>query len=284
MLPQATPSSMIPGIILPSLEADQAEGLRRLFVEDVRRMIALVSCGGLQQGGALLAHLAASLAGMGRRVLMLDEGLSAGHRHEIFAATPVHDLDDVLQGVVDINRAITATPCHVDLIVGGGRVLALTRTGVEVRIGLINAFHRLAGQYDVVLINAGSDPIQTRPSFAWACQDVIVFCPNHPDVVTHAYSQIKLLHQAGERRFHLLFSGSDDVQAQALFRRVATVSRRHLQLMPTCLGALSMLGRLPDDVVDQVLAWPLPAHLAGHFPALMQRLLRGNHARAFVPH
>lgn len=270
--------------ILPRLAPDQAEGLRRLFVEDVRRMIALVSCGDRQQGADLLAHLAAMLAGQGNRVLMLDESLSAGKPHVAFSVTPEHDLDDVLNEALEIERAITSTASRVDLIAGGGRARTLTQPRMEARIGLVNAFYRLAGQYDVVLVNAGSDSIQSRPSFAWACQDVIVLCHEHPDSVTQAYAQIKTLHQAGERRFHLLFSGADEAVAQALFRRVATVSRRHLQLMPTYLGVLSATGRLSAEVAGQVLAWPLPEHQAGHFPALMRRLLRASHSRAFVFH
>jgi flagellar biosynthesis protein FlhG len=268
--------------VLPRLMPDQAEGLRRLFVEDVRRMIALVPCGDLRQGGDLLAHLAAKLAGQGKRVLMLDESLSAGEQHGVFSVRPKYDLDGVLHEALEIEHVITGTPCRVDLIAGGGRAVTLSQPRMEARIGLVNAFYRLAGQYDVVLINTGSDSIQNRPSFAWACQDVIVLCHDHQDSATQAYAQIKTLHQAGERRFHLLFSGAGDAASQLLFRRVASVCRRHLQLMPACLGVLSAAGRLPEEVAGQILAWPLPEHQTGHFPALMRRLLHGSHARAFV--
>ena len=269
---------------MPRLAPDQAEGLRRLFVEDVRRMIALVSCGEQQEGAELLAHLAAMLAAQGKRVLMLDESLSAGKSHVALSVTPAHDLDDVLNEDLEIENVITPTAWNVDLIAGGGRARTLTRPRMEARIGLVNAFYRLAGRYDVVLINTGSDPIQRRPSFAWACQDVIVLCDDQPEAMTQAYAQIKSLHQAGERRFHLLFDVIDEAVAQAMFRRVASVSRRHLHLMPTYLGVLSAGGRLPAEVADQVLAWPLPAQQAGHFPALMRRLLRGGPSRAFVSH
>lgn len=267
---------------MPRLMPDQAEGLRRLFVEDIRRMIALVPCGDLSRGTDLLAQLARLLAEQGSRVLMLDENLSAGRRHVAFSATPQHDLDSVLNDALAIEHTITPTACQVDLIAGGGRAITLTRPRMEARIGLINAFYRLAGQYDVVLVNAATDSMQGRPSFAWACQDVIVLGHDHPDSMTQAYAQIKALHQAGERRFHLLFSGASDAVAQTLFRRVASVSRRHLQFMPTYLGVLSATGRLPEEIAGQVLAWPLPEHQAGHFPALMRRLLHGSHSRAAV--
>lgn len=263
------------------LAPDQAEGLRRLFVADVRRMIALVSTGAI--GSALVARVAAAMTAQGKRVLVVDEQLSAGKPHAMFAVTPEHDLDSVLHEAIDIERAIVATACGAHLLAGGGRTRPLSRPRMEARIGLVNAFYRLAGQYDVVLVNAPGDTLQSRPSFAWACQDVMILCDDQPDSVTHSYALIKLLHQSGERRFHLLFTGMDDGVAEAMFRRVASVSRRHLHLMPASLGVFPLAEPASSAfhawLAAQVQTWPLPEHQAGHFPALMHRLLRGSTSR-----
>lgn len=263
------------------LAPDQAEGLRRLFVADVRRMIALISTGAT--GSALVAHLAAVMTMQGKRVLVVDEQLSAGRPHAAFAVTPEHDLDGVLHEAINIEQALVATPCGAHLLAGGGRTRPLSRPRMEARIGLVNAFYRLAGQYDLVLVNAPGDTLQSRPSFAWACQDVMILCDGQQDSVTHSYALIKLLHQAGERRFHLLFTGMDDSMAEVIFRRVASVSRRHLHLMPANLGVFPVdepaSGFFHARLAAQVQTWPLPEHQAGHFPALMRRLLRGNSDR-----
>lgn len=267
---------------MTQLLPDQAEGLRRLFQADVRRMITVLSPAGDGVGHEFAAGLATALAGQGRKVLLLDESLAAGERHPVFGATARHDLATVMLHQAEIDKAILCAMPGIDLLAGGGQSGTLPRPRMEARIGLVNAFYRLAGKYDVVLVDAGADGVHSRPSFAWACQDVIMLCGNQPDASTAVYSHIKSLHQAGERRFHLLFSGMSAERAQALYRSIATVSRRHLQVMPEMLGVLPAAGDLPSgyfaQLADSVLTWPLPAHKAGHFPALMRRLLGGANA------
>lgn len=271
------------GTCLAKSLPDQAEGLRRLFAADVRRMIALVAVGGHSNGRLVAAGLAVALAGHGKKVLLLDEFLSAGELHAAFGISPKHDLGAVLLSRIEIEAAIMPTASGVHVLAGGGHAHTLPRPRMEARIGLVNAFYRLAGKYDVVLVNVRADSVGSRPSFAWACQDVVVLCGSQPDMATEAYTQIKLLHQADERRFHLLFCGLDQIRAQILYRNVAAVSRRYLHLMPEDLGILPGDADVSAEFFGQlawtVQSWPLPEHKAGHFPALMRRLLRGTNPR-----
>jgi flagellar biosynthesis protein FlhG len=261
------------------LSPDQAEGLRRLFVADVRRMVAFVTADKNASGGGLVEGLASALAAQGQKVLLLDESLSAGDVPALSSLPVRDDLGRVLEKGSDMESAVVHTAIGVDLLAGGSHARTLPRPALESRIGLVNAFYRLAGKYDVVLVNAGSDSVNSRPSFAWACQDVIVLCGMRSDEVTHAYGHIKLLHQSGERRFHLLFGEADPARARVLYKNVATVCRRHLHLMPEYLGALQQQDSASREyfyhLAEVVQSWPLPEQKTGHFPALMQRLLRG---------
>lgn len=258
---------------------DQAEGLRRLFVADVRRMIAVLSAGKPAQGNDVASCLAIGLAGQGRRVLLLDETLSAGDHHPLFGLAMKHDLDSIMLRQTEIETAIVPCADGIHLLAGGGQARTLPRPRMETRIGLVNAFYRLAGKYDAVLVNAGRVALHSRPSFAWACQDVIMHCDKHADSATEAYGYIKSLHQSGERRFNLLYGGMTQAQAQKLYRNVTTVSRRHLQVMPEYLGVLpaapGAAAEFMAGLASMVQSWPLPEHKGGHFPALMRRLLNG---------
>lgn len=263
---------------------DQAEGLRRLFITDVRRMVALLSATENPADRRIVASLAATLAEQGRKVLLLDESSSAEDAPAHYGLPLKHDLNTLLLSGVEIEAAIARTASGVDLLAGGNQVRHLPRPKMEARMALINAFYRLAGKYDVVLVNASADAVGSRPSFAWACQDVIVVCGDQPDAVTESYARIKLLHQAGERRFHLLFRAQDDLRAQTFYRNIAAVSRRHLQLLPEYLGVLPAPADGEPDfytkLAQAVQSWPMPEHKAGHFPDLMRRLLRGAHSQA----
>lgn len=262
--------------------------MRRLFVPDVRRMVALVFDG--EAGADLAARVAAVLAAQGSRVLLLEESLSSGSFHPVLASTPAHDLDGVLHGTVEVEQAIVATDCGVHLLAGGNRSCPRSRGGMEAYIGLVNSFYRLAGRYDMVLVNTPDGVLQGHPSFAWACQDVIVVqCGGVTDAAARTYATIKRLHQSGERRFHLAYTGMDEATANIAFSRLAAVSRRHLQVMPDHLGTGSVpegvvASHFPASLAAHIQSWPLPEHQAGHFPALMRRLLRGNVTRAVAPH
>lgn len=274
-MPPASPARAW-GPAVTSLLPDQAEGLRRLFAADTRRMVALVSTGPLAGGRAIAAGLSAALTVQGERVLLLDETVGMGDAD--YACSFRQDLNTVLAGRCDIDAAIVHISGGPDLLAGGGmHARTLPRPRTEARIGLVNAFYRLAGGYGVVLVHTAAELLVRHPSFAWACQDVIVLCGGEPDAVTTAYGQIKALQQSGARRFHLLFAGVEQERARTLFRNVAAVSRRHLQLMPELLGVLPPVPSRSyfAELADALRGWPLPEQKAGHFPALMRRLLQG---------
>lgn len=266
---------------MTQLAQDQAEGLRRLFTADMRRMVGMMQAGRDGTVQALAYGVAAALAGQGNKVLLLDEMLAAGDRHPAGSAPIAHDLSTLLMRARDMQAAIVNTGHGVALLAGGGTAHLVPRPRMEAHIGLVNDFYRLAGRYDIVLVAAAQQP-QWRPSFVWACQDVILLSDGAAASLTALYGHIKTLQQSGARRFHLLFEEMETAQAAALYRNVAAVSRRHLQLMPEHLGIV------PADAMQsaafcrrlavQLQTWPVPEQRNGHFPALMRRLLAGPRA------
>jgi len=257
---------------------DQAEGLRRLFVGDRRRMVALV--GGHHPEADVAQKLALSLAAQGRKVLLLDESLLAGSWYDSLQCPVHYDLHDVMLRGLEIDEVLTRSPSGIDLLAGGENPQLAPRPSMESRIGLVNAFYRLAGKYDVVLVDAlRSEPVR-HPSFTWACEDVIVMCGGEPHCTTRAYAYIKAMQENGDRRFHLLYQHVDSQRAHGLYRSLAAVSRRNLQVMPESLGNLPEQDLFEADFYQRLSAvllhWPLPENKTGHFPALMRRLLGGQ--------
>lgn len=257
---------------------DQAEGLRRLFVGDRRRMVALV---GSEQRDRGVAHkLAVALASQGKKVLLLDESLVGGKWFDPLQLAVHYDMSDVMLRGLEIDQVVSRSPYGIDFIAGGEDAAQLMRPTMEARIGLVNAFYRLAGQYDVVLVDAlRSEPVK-RPSFVWACEDVIVICGGEGHCTTRAYAYIKAMQESGDRRFHVLFELADSLRAQGLHRSLASVSRRHLHVMPESLGNVPENDFFEADFYQQLAAtlqhWPLPENKTGHFPALMRRLLANS--------
>lgn len=240
-------------------------------------MVAVLPASGHESLQAVFT-IACQLASRGKRILVLDELWQAGEPHPIFGMTPRNDLGMVLVQHEELENALVKTAEGIDFLAGAS-ASHMPRPKMESRIGLVNAFYRLAGQYDAVLINACVDAANSRPSFAWACQDVIVLSEDNPDSMTDVYARIKLLHQSDKRRFHLMFCATDTERAAALYRSIAAVSRRHLHVMPEYQGVLPSVSedrtRFLRNLAETIESWPMPEHKAGHFPDLMRRLLRG---------
>ncbi|MBU3736545.1 MAG: MinD/ParA family protein [Methylobacterium sp.] len=260
---------------MAKLLPDQAEGLRRLFVGERRRMVALV--GSEQRDHGVASKLAMALAAQRKKVLLLDESLTGGRWYDPFQVAVHYDLSDIMLHGLEIDQALATGGSGVDLIAGGEDAARLESPSMEARIGLVNAFYRLAGQYDVVLVDTlHSEPVK-RPSFIWACEDVIVISGGDGHCTTRAYAYIKAMQENGDRRFHLLFEQVDSARAHGLHRSLASVSRRHLQVMPESLGNVPDNDLFEADFYRQLasalLRWPLPENKTGHFPALMRRLL-----------
>jgi MinD-like ATPase involved in chromosome partitioning or flagellar assembly len=245
-----------------------------MFSGDMRRMIGILSEPGSASGQVLSASLATTLGAAGSKVLLLDESLTTGEVHPMFGMDIVRDLSQVLRDKSSMKSALTKITPGVDFLAGGLGYVA-HRPEVASHTGFINAFYRLAGAYDVVLINAVEDGAG-YPSFTWAAQDIIVLCGDRGGSVTTAYARIKALCQAGKRRFHLLFEQMSAERAQMLYRNLAAVSHRHLREFPEDLGVLPWEATEVFFTVlaDSVREWPLPENRDGHFRAFMQRLMR----------
>lgn len=264
---------------MSQLIQDQAEGLRRLFAANLRRMVSVMQEGRSGTAQALAYGVAAALAGQGNKVLLLDEMLVAGDRHPASSAVIRHDLATLLMRPRAMKSAIVTTGHGVALLAGGGSTRLTPRPRMEAHIGLINDFYHLTGGYDIVLVALTGQPVW-RPSFALACQDIIMLSDAVPASLTTLYRHIKTLQQFGERRFHLLFEQTDAAQAAVLFHNVAVTSRRHLRLLPEFLGALpaeaaeaaAFCWRLAGELKN----WPLPEQSSGHFPVLVRCLLAGH--------
>lgn len=260
---------------------DQAEGLRRMFAGDVRRMIGVLSERDSHHGRELSANLAMTLGTNGSRVLLLDESLMAGEVHAMFGASAAYDLFQVVHEQVDMVSALVTVAPNVHFLAGGMAYMA-RRPEDDNRDALVSALHQLADAYDVVLINAAEEGARAYPSLAWAAQDIIVLCGDRSDSVTTAYAHIKALQLAGERRFHVMFEPMPVELAQTMYRNLASVSRRHLRDTP---GDLGVLPHQPSDsffakLAEHIHAWPLPKHKDGHFRAFMQRLLQRTSLRS----
>lgn len=227
---------------------DQAEGLRRLLGRDALRVVTVISGKPRAGQSSVVANLACALAGQGKSVLIVDEGIGADSCAVRLGLAPRIELAQVLKGqtplpqaLLPYNDAIRVLPAREGL----RRLPGLTPQAHE---QLARALQAMPWKPDIALIDLAADRAQhTLPAASAADAVLVVLGPGHA-AITQAYSLIKQLAQEyGQRQFHLLAAKTkDDAEANAIYNNMAEAATRYLH------ARLHSLRPIPfDDAVKR---------------------------------
>jgi hypothetical protein len=168
------------GFYAPSgaMPLDQADGLRRLFAGNRQVLLPLVANPHVAFSGVVLDRLASVLAGLGRKVLVVDAGSASPQPPEIAA--------------LDLGACIEPITSHVGYLPARGLPLAHVDTR-GTAWGFIDALTRAAPQADVLLLHA--DAIDLARMFRHRAARPVLLGADHPESIKHAYAGAKLLAQ-----------------------------------------------------------------------------------------
>lgn len=276
---------------------DQAEGLRRLLGRDTLRVITVVSGKPRSGQSSVVANLACALAGQGRSVLIIDEGIGANSCATRLGLVPRFELAHTLKGQATLTQILLRYNDALYILPAREGLRRLTTLTAQVHEQLAQALHTLPWKPDTVLIDLAADRTHlTLPAAAAADAVLVVLSPGHT-AITQAYSLIKQLAQAfGQRQFHLLATKTqDDAEARAVYTNMAEAATRYLHarlqhLPPIPLDdAIKRADKLGKPVVEtfpaapasqayralaQIVAtWPTPRSEGGHLEGFLHRLI-----------
>ena len=177
-----------------------AVGERKPAAARRARILAVTSGKGGVGKTFLSANLAAALARLGRRVLVLDADLGLANLDVVLNLHPKITLHDVFTGKVDLEDAILPAPGGFSVLLAGSGLVEYSRLTPEVRDQLLRIIDTLAPRYDHVLIDTGagiSDVVLYAVSLA---DDVLVIATPEPTSMTDAYATIKVLATQQQRK------------------------------------------------------------------------------------
>lgn len=157
---------------------DQADGLRRLFAGNRQVLLPLVANPHVAFSGVVLDRLASVLAGLGRKVLVVDASSTSPQPPEMAA--------------LDLGACIEPITSHVGYLPARGLPLAHVDTR-GTAWGFIDALTRAAPQADVLLLHADAQDL-ARVFKRRAARPVLLGA-DHPESIKHAYAGAKLLAQ-----------------------------------------------------------------------------------------
>ena len=139
------------------------------------------------------ANLAAALAKLGHKVLVLDADLGLANLDVVLNLYPKITLHDVFTGKAKLEDAIVRAPGGFSVLLAGSGMVEYSRLTPEVRDDFLRIMNGLVPHYDIVLLDTGagiSDVVLFAVSLA---SEVIVVATPEPTSLTDAYATIKVL-------------------------------------------------------------------------------------------
>ena len=239
------------------------------------RIFTFLSAAGVEEKGAMLVNLGASLVQAGRDVVLVDacidsEGI-AGRFETVHGAT--------LLQVARQERALDEVVQTMPQGIGIAAMMRRTQRGATQdpvqmrRVGV--AFELLAARSDIVMVDAELDKEDNFPIASLADGEIVVQVVNSPESIKTAYAIIKrIAGQVGRRRFGVLVTGASEKEAQRVYQNMAQAANRYLAVKLNSVGSvpaddhLKRAMRLDRAVVE---AFPLAGasvafrQLAGRF-------------------
>ena len=245
-------------------------------------------------------NLSVSLAGMGRRVALLDADLGLANIDVLLGLKPTHNVEDVLAGKCSLMDVMLDGPQGIKIIPASSGTQEMVSLGAMEHAGLIHAFSEISDQIDVLVIDTAAGISDSVVSFVRASQEILVVVCDEPSSITDAYALIKLLNTNFDvDRFRIVANMTRTAhEGKNLFNKLTHVADRFLDV------TLQYVGSIPFDetvrkavqrqrpvvelsprskaaiaykqLAEKVDLWPLPSTPRGHLEFFVERLVQGG--------
>lgn len=223
---------------------DQAEGLRRLLVNNQTRVVTVVS--GKQGVGRTTTtiNLAAALTRSGKDVLVLDENHAPNNLLDRLMLSSRHDLLSVAQGKCSVQQAMVHA--HGFSVLPAARAMSsLQQLRAAEQQRLEQALTEAAGEVDVMLVDAASVLNQGGVSSSLATGvSLLVVVDATVSGITESYALIKRMAlENAKLRFEIVVNKvASEQEAITVFENMSQVARLHLT------ARLEYFGHIPHDI------------------------------------
>ena len=182
---------------------DQAEGLRRLLVQNFLSVLTITSGGTGTGKTTTVISLAKVLARSGKQVLVIDENTCANNISATLGINAHRDFLDVIRRDKTLDEVIIPRPEGFFILPAGRGMRVLAKLSAGDQGHVIDSFAHLAQPIDVILIDAHR-PIQSDATLALSTHEIASLFPRSRSI-TAAYALIKhtCSHYQDKQHFHV---------------------------------------------------------------------------------
>ena len=222
---------------------DQAEGLRRLLVRASSRVVTVAAARVGSGASSLVVNLAATLAQVGKDVLILDESLSHDNVGNMLALKPRYDVLNAVRRDKPLREIMLPMQPGVHVLPVARALQALPQLSPDEREHLLECLADASYGVDVVLVDAAVTGERYISASLAPEQPLLVVLNTTAASITESYALIKRMSmQDGRQSFEVVVNKArSEQEAQVVFGNVAEVARRHLRVK------VEYLGYIPHD-------------------------------------
>lgn len=281
---------------MPESYDDQASGLRRLFGREQPRIVTFAA-GSIGVGKSILvANLAASLARLGKEVLVLDEN-TRNNVASCFGGLARNDLHQVINREKALAEVLLTVAPGVRVLPAARAVMKLGKLSLQQQQALLETITGMERPADVILVDASLDhPLGFSP-LGLAALDTVIVISSSGQSITDAYALIKKVSLVYARRNFRIMVNKVRAQdeAEAIYCNIAQVAHsRSLarleyagfapldeQLRQASRLSQPVVGLFPDSpsanayrtLASDLLDWPLAGEEGNGLEQFVQQLL-----------
>jgi flagellar biosynthesis protein FlhG len=219
-----------------------------------KRLIAVASGKGGVGKTWFSITLAQSLAKQGKRVLLFDGDLGLANIDVQLGLMAKHDLNDVIEGNLPMDRVIEKyEDGGFDVVAGRSGHGSLAALPLPRLSELVEQIRGSLKNYDVAIIDLGAGIDRTVRFMAAAADTAIVVTTNEPTSLTDAYAFIKLSHNAGHGDgIRVVVNQSDDLkEGEATYNSILKACKNFLKLSPPLLGIIRLDKKVREAIRAQ---------------------------------
>lgn len=223
---------------LEQLPPSPVEGPRTLS-----RLIAITSGKGGVGKTVLAINLAVALAGLGKKVCIVDGDLGTANVDILLNLLPKYNLSHLVEGSMGALDILLDGPGGIKVLPGASGLAELTVLGQHQIRHLLEGLSPLDEAMDFILLDTGAGLGKRVTDFLMAARQAIVITTPEPHAITDAYALIKVLRGlGGETQLLLVVNmAANQREARLIADKMRFAAKEFLDY------DLKYLGFVPED-------------------------------------